>query len=203
MRLLLASLAACSAPQAPRELACGAETKLVLRGQDDVVAAARCHTVASLAIRTGAALDLAPLAKLAVIRGELRVGPTVGFVQLELPELSSAGAVTIVGNGDLHGVALPALTSTGRVDIESNIALTSLALPRLATATAISVKGHAELGIVELSALETVEGELRVQDNPRLTLLELGKLARAGTVVVENNGELDAAVIEEIRRKAP
>jgi hypothetical protein len=184
-----------------REPECHAEAKIVLRGQEDVAAAARCLTIASLDIRTGLALDLAPLAKLHVILGELRVGPSVGFIQLDLPELYSAGSITCVGNGDLHGIALPKLASAGDVMIESNVALTTITMPRLAKAASISVKGHAELGLVELSQLVTVDGELSIQDNPKLTLLELGKLERAGSVHVENNGELDPSIVDAVRSK--
>jgi hypothetical protein len=201
MRLLLASLCACSAPQAPREPACHADAKIVLRGQDDVAAAARCLTIASLEIRTGAELDLAPLAKLHVILGALRVGPSVGFIQLQLPELYSAGSITIAGNGDLHGIVLPKLTSVGEVTIESNVALTTVMMPRLAKAGSIAVVGHAELGLVELSSLVTIDGALRVQDNPQLTLLELARLERAGSVQVGNNGTLDPAIVDAVRSK--
>lgn len=201
MRLLLASLCACSAPQTAREPACHADAAISLRGQEDVVAAARCLTIASLDIRTGVALDLAPLAKLHVILGELRVGPTVGLVGLDLPELYSAGTITIAGNGDLHGIALPKLASVGDLVVESNIALTTLAVPRLAKAKSISVAAHAELGLVELSSLATVEGELRVADNPKLTLLELGRLERAGSARIENNGELDPSIADAVRSK--
>lgn len=202
MRLLLASfLVACGGPQTVRETECHAEAQIVLRGQDDVAAAARCLTIASLEIRTGAALDLAPLAKLHVILGALRVGPSVGFIQLDLPELYSAGSITIAGNGDLHGIRLPKLASVGEVAIESNVALTTITMPRLAKAAALAVEGHAELGLVELSSLATVDGALRVSNNPKLTLLELPALERAGTVQVENNGELDPAIVDAVRSK--
>jgi len=67
MRLLLVSLAACGAAKPVPEPQCNADAEIVLRGQDDVAAAARCLTIASLTIRTGMELDLTPLKKLHVI----------------------------------------------------------------------------------------------------------------------------------------
>lgn len=207
MRLLPSSvlLVACGGAQTPApERACSTETKVVLRGQDDVAAAARClaPTIESLTIRTGAALDLTPLANLHVILGDLRVGPSVGLVQLDLPALSSAGAITIAGNGDLHGIALPKLTSARALVVESNVALTTIVMPRLARVDGeLTVKGHSDLGLVELSSLATA-GDLTIADNPELTLLELGKLERASTVRVENNGALDASIVDAVRSKA-
>lgn len=202
MRLLLVSLAACGGAQTPApERQCNADAAIVLRGQDDVAAAARCLTIESLTIRTGMELDLTPLEKLHVILGELRVGPTVGLVQLDLPELYSAGTITIAGNGDLHGIALPKLNTARAVTIESNVALTTIALPHLTkVAGELVVKGHADLGLVELSALTEV-GDLAVTDNPKLTLLELGALQRAASVKLENNGALDASIVDAVRSK--
>ena len=203
MRLLLVSLVVgCGGAQTPAaEPQCNADAAIVLRGQDDVAAAARCLTIASLTIRTGMELDLAPLEKLHVILGELRVGPTVGLVHLELPELYSAGSITIAGNGDLHGIALPKLNTARAVTIESNVALTTITLSHLTkVAGELVVKGHADLGLVELSALTEV-GDLTVTDNPKLTLLELGGLRRAASVKLENNGALDASIVDAVRSK--
>jgi len=206
MRLLPSSvlLVACAgAPPRRVEPACNADAKIVLAGQDDVSAAAGCLTIQSLAIRTGVPLDLTPLQKLHVILGDLRVGPTVAFDDLRLPELHSAGAITIAGNGDLHGVFLPKLVSARSVTIESDVALTTILMPALhKVGDALTIRGNADLGLVELSSLQTVGGELTVADNPKLTLLELGKLERVQAVRVENNGELDTNVVEAVRSKA-
>lgn len=205
MRLLPSSvlLAACGgAQQAPIEAQCNADAKIVLRGQEDVAAAARCLTIESLTIRTGALLDLTPLSHLHVVLGELRVGPTVGLVHLDLSALYSAGEITIAGNGDLHGIALPKLTTARSIAIESNVALTTIAMPKLAkVAGALTVASHGDLGLVELSSLANV-GDLAVTDNPKLTLLELGKLEHATSVRIENNGDLDATIVDAVRSKA-
>ena len=206
MRLLRSSaivVAACSAPQRASTPACGAETVVSLRGQDDVEAAAGCLTIAKLSIRTGAPLDLAPLAKLHVILGELSVGPSVGFEDLRLPELHSVGAMTVVGNGNLHGVFFPKLTTAGSLTVDGNVALTTLSMPRLSKVRGdLVVRDGGDLELVELSSLVKIEGALRVEGNPKLTLLELGKLERVREAHIENNKALAADVVDALRAKA-
>src|SRR5215207_11207118 len=142
MHLLQSSvlvLAACGGAPAKRaQPQCNADANIVLAGQDDVFAAAGCLTIQSLTVRTGAALDLSALSKLHVVLGELRIGPTVGLVELRLPEPHSAGTITIAGNHDVHGVFLPKLVSAGNVTVEGNVAMTTLSMPRLAKVRATS-----------------------------------------------------------------
>ena len=196
-------LAACSGPQRAEPPACTAETALVLGGQDDVAAAARCTVVASLTIRTGAPLDLAPLAALREVRGAIVVGPSVGFEELRLAGLVAAGSLAVSANGNLLAVQLPELASSGAIEIASNSALTTIAMPRLAVARGdIAVVGNSEVGLVELSGLAAIEGTLRVIDNPQLTLLELGKLDRVRAVEVANNESLDDDIASALRAKA-
>jgi len=206
MRLLPSSalLVACAgAPKRAEPTPCNADAKIVLAGQDDVAAAGGCLTIQSLVIRTGVPLDLTPLTKLHVVLGDLRVGPTVGLEDLRLPELHSAGAITIAGNGDLHRVFFPKLVSVQSVAIESNVALTTILMPALGRVSeALTIRSSGDLGLVELSSLQTVGGALTVVDNPKLTLLELGKLERAQAVHIENNGELDASLVDAVRSRA-
>lgn len=200
MRVALLGLAACGAAQRTEVPACTAETVVTLGGQDDVEAAAACSTVAKLVIRTGAPLDLTPLAKLHVVRGEVVVGPTVGFEELTLPALQSVGSLAVRGNGNLHGVFLPKLASAGAVTIDANVALTTIALPRLSRAESIAIRDNSELGFVNLSALATA-GDLVVSNNRALTLLEIGALERARSVIVENTA-LSTDVVDALRAKA-
>ena len=202
-RSSLLLLAACGSPQRAEVPACSAETVVHLRGQDDVEAAAGCLTIAKLSIRTGAPLDLGPLAKLHVILGELTVGPTVGFEDLRLDELHSVGALAVVGNGNLHGVFLPKLTTAGSVTVEGNIALTTLSMPRLSKVNGdVTVRDGADLALVELSSLETIEGKLHVEGNSKLTLLELGKLGRVREVRIESNPGVASEVVDALRATA-
>jgi hypothetical protein len=203
MRLLLVSLAACSSPQKSGEPQCNPGAKIVLGGQDDVDAARGCLTIESLTIRTGAPLDLSPLKRLHVVLGDVTVGPSVALEELQLPQLYSAGAITITGNGDLHGVILPKLASARGIRIEGNVALTTIALPALSKVTGdLVVAQHAELGLLDAPALETVGGVLRIVENRKLTLVEAGKLQRAAGVRIENNAMLDTAVVDALRAKA-
>ncbi|HLL23605.1 MAG TPA: hypothetical protein VK427_15815 [Kofleriaceae bacterium] len=194
-------LAACGAPQVRSVPACGDASKLVLGGQDDVDAAAGCRTVASVTIRTGAPLDLAPLAQLTVIRGELRVGPSVALDDMTLGALESADTIVIASNGNLHGVRLPKLMTAGRIAIEGNVALTTISLPALTAVRDLSVRGHGDLELLDISALTTVAGELYVADNPELTLFEAAALTRAGAIRLDNNASLDPKFVDALRSK--
>lgn len=182
---------------------CSPDAKIVLGGQDDVDAARGCLTIESLTIRTGTALDLSPLHKLHVVLGDVQVGPSVALAELTLPQLYSAGTITIAGNGDMHGVVLPKLASARTIRIEGNVALTTITLPALAKVGGdLVIAGHPELGLLDVPSLETVGGELRVIDNGKLTLVEAGKLQRAAGVRVENNAMLDAQAVDALRAKA-
>ena len=156
-----------------------------LASQDDVARLAACPVASSIAMRTGAALDLGPLARLEVIDGDLRVGPSVGLERLALPRLRSiAGTFRVVGNGNLRAVALPALVRAGRIEIEGNVALTSVALPKLAAVDSLAIIGEPELEMIDLSALATV-GELVIADNPKLVILE-GPIAGVSARIEHN-----------------
>jgi hypothetical protein len=200
---LLLVVGCASAPQKREQPQCSADANIVLAGQDDVFAAAGCLTIQSLTIRTGAPLDLSALVKLHVILGDLRVGPTVGIDDLKLPELHSAGTITIAGNHDLHGAFFPKLVSAGSVTVEGNPAMTTLVMPALAKISeSLTIRANGDLEIVELSSLASVGGALAITDHPDLTLLELGKLERAGSVKLENTGAVDANIVDAVRSKA-
>ncbi|MBA3502129.1 MAG: hypothetical protein M4D80_34240 [Myxococcota bacterium] len=195
--------ACASAPPKRVEPQCSADANIVLAGQEDVFAAAGCLTIQSLTIRTGVPLDLSALGKLQIIRGDLRVGPTVGVDNLALPELQSAGAITIASNHDLHGATFAKLVSARSVTVEGNPAMTTLVMPALGkVGETLTVRANGDLEIVELSSLVTVGGPLVIADHPDLTLLELGKLERAGSVTLENTGAVDANIVDAVRSKA-
>lgn len=145
---------------------------VTLAGQEDVAAAAGCRELASVTLRTGMALDLKALGRLETIKGELVVGPSVGFSELALPRLRRVGAVKIVGNGDLHGIFLPALERAAAFEIDGNHALSSISAPRLAAVDgAFAVTDNAGLEVLTVTAL-AVAGSTRVAGNPKLTLIE-------------------------------
>ncbi len=143
-----------------------------LAGQEDVAAAAGCRELASITLRTGMALELKALGRLEVIKGDLVVGPSVGFSELSLPRLRQAGAIKIVANGDLHGIYLPALEHVGSLEIDGNHALSSISAPKLAAVDgAFEVTDNASLEVLDVTALAKT-GSTRVDGNPKLTLIE-------------------------------
>jgi hypothetical protein len=145
---------------------------IALAGQDDVAAAAGCSSIDSLTLRTGMALDLAPLGRLRTIRGAVVIGPSVGFVELTLPSLRSVGTVRIVGNGNLQGIFLPRLEHAASFEVDGNAALTTISVPKLALIDhKLAITGNANLEMLDLTALATA-GEVVLATNPKLTVIE-------------------------------
>ncbi len=145
---------------------------VTLAGQEDVAAAAGCRELASLTLRTGMALDLKALGRLEIIKGDLLVGPSVGFSELALPRLREVGAIKVVANGDLHGIFLPALERAAAFEVDGNHALSSISAPRLAVIDgAFAVTGNAALEVLTVTALAKA-GTTRVDGNPKLTLID-------------------------------
>jgi hypothetical protein len=203
--LVLVVAAACgsSAKSTPAPRACptGAVT---LAGQDDVAALGGCTAVASLAIRTGEALDLAALVSLERIAGDLVVGPSVGLSELALRGLREVGGmVKVVGNANLHGVFFPLLARAGSFDIGGNVAMTTLSMPRLEATGALAVSDNPELELVDLTKLATVERELALADNGKLVLVDSPALQRTGSVRVEGNKILPDEQAQALRKLAP
>jgi hypothetical protein len=170
----LAVLAACGArAAAPAAPACDDRANVTLARQADVARLAGCATVASLTIRTGAALDLAPLASLREITGDLTIGPTVGLDDLTLANLRAVGgALHIVGNGLAQGVFLRQLARAGHITIDGNPALTTIALPALAAATSLHITDNASLELLDLAALTSLAEPPVVTGSPRLSVVD-------------------------------
>ena len=180
---------------------CPTEGVITLSGKEDVAAIAGCKTVGGLVIRTGARLQLGPLRRLELVRGDLVVGPTVGLDEVALKELREVtGTIRVIGNGNVRAVFLPQLRHAGRIEIDSNVAITTLSMPLLeAVAGSLVITHDAELELIELSSLATVGQELVLADNPKLVLVEAGKLAGAGAIRVEHNALLPADQVEVLR----
>jgi hypothetical protein len=197
MRLLLASLIACGPPHVfhkDAERGCG---DAVVNGREDVAAYAGCATLASLTIRTGAPLDLAPLARLERVDGDVVVGPSVGLAELALPRLAEVrGTLRVVANGDLHAVILKKLARAGRIEIDTSNALASLVLPSLTAVGAISITSNPELEVIDFTALATVP-ELVIAGNPKLVTIE--GTPDAKTARIENNKLLPEEVADRMR----
>ncbi len=199
--LLLALVVGCSAPAAPKHHVCPS-APVTLAGQDDVAALAGCRSVAGLAIRTGAALDLAPLGELATIRGDVVVGPSVGFAELSLPRVTAIdGALRVASNHDLRRIVLPALERAGRIDIASNLVLATIAWPRLgAVSGSLAVTQNPALEMIDMPMLATA-GELTIAEDPELALVEASPAIEAGAVRIEKVPALPAETIERLQRR--
>ena len=199
--LIVAACGSSATPATPRACPTGAVT---LAGQDDVAAVAGCASLASVAIRTGEALDLAPLERLESIAGDLAVGPSVGLGELALRGLREVGGtIKVAGNANLHGVFLPLLARAGSVDIGGNVALTTVSLPRLEATGALVVVDNAGLELLDVTKLGQVDRELALVDNGMLVLVDSPALQRAGSVRVEGNKILPDEQVQALRKLVP
>lgn len=168
--------------------------------QEDVVALARCARLGGLVVRSGAPLDLAALAGLVEVTGDVSIGPTLSLSSLSLPALQTiGGTLRISGNGALGGVLLPALVNAPRLELEHNAALTSAALPRLSRAERLAIRGNGELEVLTVSALVEV-GELVIEGSPLLGLLGAEQLTRVTTWQVALPG-MPAEEVAALRAK--
>ncbi len=189
----------------PVATGCPAGARVTLAGQDDIAALAGCTAIGGMTIRTGTALQLAPLRRLELIEGDLLIGPSVGLQEVALHQLREVtGKIRVVANNNLHAIFLPQLRRAGQIEIDGNVALTTISMPKLETVTGSLVITHdAELELVELSSLTRVGQELLLIDNPHLVLIEAGKLTGAGSVRVESNALLPVDQADALRATAP
>jgi len=202
----LAAASACGAPQpAARDPARCPPGAITLAGPEHVARLAGCPRASAVTIRTGAALELGPLASLEAIDGDLAIGPSVGLAGASFPGLRSVGgAIRVVANGDLSALALPRLERAGRVSIEGNSALATLSMPRLREVRgALRISGNPDLELVDAGALEAVGAELAITGNGSLVILEAAQLARAGDVRIADNPLLPDDVARALEAKRP
>jgi hypothetical protein len=203
--LLLIALPGCFLFRTDDGDRCQLGRTVVVGTQDDVSRVAGCKQLTGLAVRTGATIDLGPLAaELEMIGGDLVVGPTVGIDEVSLNALTNVGgAVRVMANPSLRGLFLPRLVEAGRIFVEGNVTLTTIALPRIATVQgAVVIDDNRALELVGAGELATIGHELVILDHPKLNLVELGKLTSVEAVRIERDPKLPAAVIEQLREKA-
>lgn len=165
---LIALLGACAARTTPRPPPCPT-VAVVVSSQADLDALSGCPTLAGLTIRSAAPLDLAPLAALTAVRGDLVIGPTLALERVTLPALAEVGGrLAIVSNGGVRGVVLLALTRVGALELRDGLGLTEVLIPRLATVTAaVLIVRVPALELVDASALTTIGAALTITA-PRL-----------------------------------
>jgi hypothetical protein len=205
MRILLAlPLAGCFLiPRDPPR--CASDRTVTLADQDSVARFAGCTRALGVRIETGASIDLAPLAQLEDITGDLAVGPTVGLATVTFDSLRSVGgAVHVSGNGSLRAVFLPVLEHAGRIVVDGNAQLTTVSLPRLsAIAESLVITDNRELALIDASALATVGNELVIAGQPKLALVEARSLKTCGAVRVDADPKLPPALVDKLRATAP
>ncbi len=128
-----------------------------------------CSRLAGLELRGAVPFELAPLAGLTGIDGDLVVRSTFALSGLRLPALTEVGGeLAVVGNLALGGVYLPALARAGAIVIADDPVLTELMLPALVAVGRLHVARVASLELVDVSALPAV-ADLQVERAPRLT----------------------------------
>lgn len=128
---------------------------VVIAAQDQVAALAPCTAIhGTLQIRSGAPLDLRPLAGLGAIDGDLRIGPTLGLGDLDgFGGLRAiGGTLRIAANAEATGAWFPVLASVGRLEIAGNPALAGFYAPALARIPALVVRDNGALELVALPA---------------------------------------------------
>ncbi len=166
---LLATCACAGTPPRPgpaRAAACPTTPVRATR-QAELDALAGCRVLPALTVRGAGALDLAPLASLTAVDGDLVLGPTTAWSSGELPALARVGGtLRVSGNAALGTLFLPALTEAGALELVGNVALVSISAPRLAHLGRLAGRGNGALALLLLGAPPaslTLEGSPTVQ----------------------------------------
>ncbi|HEY3802100.1 MAG TPA: hypothetical protein VGL61_05805 [Kofleriaceae bacterium] len=206
MRLvaILASLPGCFLVRG-NDASCPQDQTIAIATQDDVAHFAGCKRARNVIIRTGAAVDLAPLSHLEEIRGDLIIGPTVGIEEAGLNGLERVGgAVRVSDNAAMHGLYLPRLLDVGRVVIDANPALRTVALPRVAEIHgALAVTDNPKLELLTASELVSIDRELVIAGQPKLENLEVAHLAAAEGVRIADDPKLSPELVQRLDQLPP
>ncbi|HEX4449765.1 MAG TPA: hypothetical protein VH143_02790 [Kofleriaceae bacterium] len=187
------------------DASCPHDRTIAIATQDDVAAFAGCTHARDVAIRTGASVDLAPLAKLERIDGDLVIGPTVGLEEVGLNGLEHVGgAIRASDNAAMHGLYLPRLIDAGRVVVDGNPGLRTIAMPRIAAIHGpLVVADNPRLELLTASDLVAIDRELVIAGEPKLDNLELAHLAAADGVRLDNDPKLPAALAQKLAALPP
>lgn len=171
---------------------------------EDVTKLVGCEKVAGIVIRTGATIDVAPLADLEEIRGDLTVGPTVGVDTIAFNGLMRVGGtIRVASNGSLRGLYLPRLEHAGRIEVDNNAVLSTISMPRLAdVASSLVITDNNALELVTATLLVTIGHELVISGHPKLELLEMPRIARMESIRLERVPKLKPETVENLTSKA-
>lgn len=203
---LLVVWAACGGPQTPAgPPPCPEGGGVTVASQDEVDALASCTSLNRLTIRTGAPLDLAPLARLERVREHLVIGPTLAIDHLSFPALRDVGGdLTIHSNASMRGIFLPQLATVEDLTIAGNAQLTTISLPRLTKATfTVQIEDNGSLEIIDLLRLQEVGDSLRITRNPVLTTLELLATVVTQHRLVQTDSDTGPEATRAIRELQP
>lgn len=202
---LLALVAGCFSSRGGGESSsCPMDRSVEIGLQDDVKKLAGCTKVSGIIIRTGATIDVSPLAALEEISGDLSIGPTVGLDEAVFNGLVNVGGtIRVANNGSLRGVYFPRLEQSGRVEIEANAVMTTISLPRLTKVQgAFVIADNGSLEMINAPTLANVGKELVIAGHGKLNLLEMSRLTTALAVRIENNPKLSVEVVEQLTSKS-
>jgi hypothetical protein len=201
---LLALLPGCFLGHGKQSASCPEGRTVELSLPEDVKRLAGCEKVGGIVIRTGATIDVAPLAELEEITGDLSVGPTVGVDTIAFNGLLRVGGtIRVANNGSLRGLYLPRLEHAGRVEVDNNAVLSTISLPRLADVdSSLVITDNNALELVTATLLVTIGHELVIAGHPKLELLEMPRIARMETIRLERNPKLKPETVEALTSKA-
>jgi hypothetical protein len=204
LALVLVLLSGCFLFRSGDSASCPKDRAADLGLQEDVKKLAGCTQAASVIIRTGATIDLAPLKELEEITGDLTIGPTIGIDEASFNGLLRVGGtIRVANNSSLRGLFLPRIEQIGRFEVDNNAVLTSISTPRLTTVTGAMVitdNGHLEL--ISAPLLQNVGKELVISGHSKLNLIEMGRLTSVETIRVEGNPKLSPELVEQLTSKS-
>lgn len=183
---------------------CPKDRSVELGLQEEVKKVAGCTQLSSIVIKTGATIELSPLAELEEITGDLSIGPTVGLDEAAFNGLLHVGGtIRVANNGSLHGLFFPRLERAGRLEIENNAVLNSISMPRLAAVDGAAViADNGSLEMISAPLLATVGKELVIAGHAKLNLLEMSRLTTVEAMRIEGNPKLPPEVVEKLTSKS-
>lgn len=201
---LVALLPGCFLGHGKQRASCPEGRTVELSLPEDVTRLVGCEKVAGIVIRTGATIDVTPLADLEEITGDLSVGPTVGVDTVAFNGLLRVGGtIRVANNGSLRGLYLPRLEHAGRLEVDNNAVLSTISLPRLAdVSNSLVITDNNALELVTATLLVTIGQELVIAGHPKLELLEMPRIARMETIRLESNPKLKPETVDDLTSKA-
>ena len=134
--------------------------------------------------------EVLTLPSLTHLTAPIEISAGAALERIELPLLSVSTDIEITENPALHTIDAPRLTAAGGVVLDDNAAIRRLSMGELQTLGGdLWIQNNDALEEVDLGALLEVEGDIRLYRNPGLVTLTLPKVERVlgiGVSVREN-----------------